>query len=62
MNALLACVTLYVAALCVWIWLARPVDEPPPAFVPIDIRFCQDWRDGHAELCERIPFRKEVAV
>jgi hypothetical protein len=60
-KTLLACLTLYVAALCGWIWLARPV-EKSPAFVPVDVRFCQDWRDGQAELCERIPFRKEWAI
>jgi hypothetical protein len=61
MKPLLACVMIYVAALCVWIWLARPA-EKPPAFIPVDIRFCHDWRDHQPSLCERIPFRKEVAI
>jgi hypothetical protein len=61
MKTLLACATLYVAALCGWIWLARPVEKPPP-FVPANVQFCQDWRDGQASFCDAIPFRKEVAI
>jgi hypothetical protein len=61
MKTLLACLAIYVAALCGFVWLITPAKKPP-AFVPVDIRFCQDWRDRQAELCERIPFRKEVAI
>jgi hypothetical protein len=60
-KLLLACLVLYVVALCGWIWLAMPA-EKPPAFVPVDVRFCQDWRDRQPELCDRIPFRKEIAI
>jgi hypothetical protein len=61
MKTLLACVTLYVVALGVWIWLAMPA-ERPPASVPANVQFCYDWRDEQVELCERIPFRKEWAI
>jgi hypothetical protein len=61
LKTLVACVAIYVVALCVWVWLARPAEKPPP-FTPVDVRFCQDWRDMQPELCDRIPFRKEWSV
>jgi hypothetical protein len=61
MKTLLACIAIYVAALCMFVWLIMPAKKPP-AFVPANVQFCQDWRDGQASLCDRIPFRKEVAI
>jgi hypothetical protein len=61
MKPLLACLALYIAALSVFVWLIMPAKKPP-AFIPVDIRFCHDWRDHQHSLCERIPFRKEWAI
>lgn len=61
MNALVIALAVYVAALSGFVWLITPAKKHP-AFVPVDVRFCQDWRDGHASLCDTIPFRKEVAI
>jgi hypothetical protein len=60
-KTLLACLALYIAALGVFVWLIMPAKKPP-AFIPVDVRFCPDWRDRQPELCDRIPFRKEVAI
>lgn len=57
-----AAVSLYFAALGIWAWAIQPPEPRPPAFQPIDIRFCPDWRDGQFSRCETIPFRKEVAI
>jgi hypothetical protein len=61
-NTLALCaVAAYVVAVCAWAWSVR-TPEPRPVFVPANVQFCQDWRDGQASLCERIPFRKEWAI
>ena len=61
MKAFIVCLIAYVVALCAWAWTVR-TPEPRPLFTPVDVRFCPDWRDGQFSHCERIPFRKEVAI
>jgi hypothetical protein len=61
MKVLIICLVIYLAALSVFLW-GIAIPKKPKPFIPVDIRFCQDWRDGQASFCDEIPFRSEVSV